>query len=122
MFEFLYFIWVLLPLFLFWQLCFSTTKTVANAGTREYPKSHLKQFIYSVIMLVVAIVIDRTLYETLRPTLDSYGLEPRIFRWLIYPAMLTAGAAAQQWFIDKKVEEDNAEKKARRMKYAPTKF
>ncbi len=117
--DVLYFIWALLPLVLLWSVLRAAGKKVVKTGGRESPAFYSKQLAFSVVMLAVAILIDKQFFEELAPTLSDIGIEPRIVRWLIYPAIMTIAAVIQQKITDKRNAEGEAEKKARRMKYAP---
>lgn len=116
--DLLYFIWALLPVALLWITMKAAAKKVTNTGNREYPSNYLKQLIYSTIALIIAIIVDTTIFPSVSELLASYGIEPRVVRWLIYPAILTLGAVIQEISIKKENAELEAEKKARRMKYA----
>lgn len=119
--DLLYVVWGLLPLALLWLTVLSGSKTALKRGTREYPKSYLRELVFSSLALVGAIVIDKTMLSPtslLRLTIESFNIDYRIFRWLIYPAIIAGAAMLQQRFIDKERAEAEAEKTARRLKYA----
>lgn len=120
--DLLYFVWGVLPFALGVMTLHTATKSVLKAGKRDYPKHYFKEFVFTCIMLCISIYLDKNLLaedSALRIFIESFGLDYRIVRWLIYPAIITIGAMINQHFINKRVKAENAEKLARRMKYAP---
>jgi hypothetical protein len=120
--DVLYLIWALLPLALFWLTVKSALKTALKSGTREYPKSYFKELLFSTVAFIVSIGIDRLFLapeSVLVSFVEGFGIDHRLLRWLIYPAIITAAAMLQQVFIDRRIKEDDAERNALRMRYAP---
>lgn len=120
--DLLYFIWALLPLALLVMTLHTATKAVLKTGKRDYPKNYFRELIFTTVMLGLSIFFDKTMLSpdsSLRLFIESFGIDYRLVRWLTYPALVTALAMIQQRFIDKKNKTENAEKVARRMKYAP---
>ena len=116
--DILYLIWALLPLALLWITIKASAKAVTKTGKREYPKAYLSQLLLTTGIFLIAILIDSFLLPPIADELTSFGLDARLIRWLIYPALLAGVAVSRQVFIDKARKEEDAEKTARRMKYA----
>ena len=120
--DLLYFVWAILPLALLVMTLHTATKSALKAGKRDYPKNYFKELVFTTVMFVVSIVLDKTMLAQdshLKIFIESFGVDARLIRWLIFPAIITVAAMVQQHFIDKKNLAAGAEKKARRMKYAP---
>ena len=120
--DLLYFVWGILPFALGVMTLHTATKSALKAGKRDYPKNYLKEFTFTTVMLIVAIFIDTNMLSedsSFRLLIESFGVDYRLVRWLTYPAIVAIVAMVNQHFIDKKNKADNAEKVARRMKYAP---
>lgn len=120
--DLLYFIWAILPLALLVMTLHTATKSALKAGKRDYPKNYFREFIFTTLMLGFSIIFDKTMLtpdSSFRLFIESFGIDYRLVRWLTYPAMVAILAMIQQHFIDKKNKADDAEKVARRMKYAP---
>jgi hypothetical protein len=120
--DFLYFIWAILPIALLWMTLQSGTKTALKTGKRDYPKNYFKELAFCSAAFVASIFLDKTMLaeeSSFKLLLESLGIDHRLVRWLIYPAIIVLASVINQYFIDKKRKEDNKEKVARRMKYAP---
>jgi len=120
--DILYFIWALLPILQLIITVKAAGKKVTNTGKREDPKYYSKSLIFSVVALLVAVFIDVQFFDNFADLVEDFGLDSRVPRWLIYPALLTAIAVIQQFFTDKKKKEEEAEQTARRLKYAKKEF
>jgi hypothetical protein len=119
--DVLYFIWALLPIIQLIITMKAAGKKVTNIGRREDVDHYSKGLLFSVVGLLFAVFIDIKIYPSLAEVIEEYGIDSRIPRWLIYPAILTAIAVVQQSIRDKKQKLDEAEITARRLKYAKRK-
>jgi len=120
--DLLYFVWGLLPLALLIMTLHTATKSALKTGKRDYPKNYFKELVFTTLMFVVSIVFDKQMLaqdSSLKLLVESFGVDARLIRWLLFPAIITIAAMIQQYFINKKNVAGEAEKKARRMKYAP---
>ena len=120
--DLLYFVWAILPFALLIMTLHTASKSALKTGKRDYPKNYLKETVFTTVMLIISIIFDKTMLaqdSSFRLFIETFGVDYRLVRWLTFPAIVTISAMIQQHFIDKKNKADNAEKVARRMKYAP---
>lgn len=119
--DIVYFIWALLPLAQIVIAIRASGKKVFKVGTQEEPKNYWRSVAFSLFAFAVAIGVDKLLYQSISDFMESYELDGRILRWLLYPAALALFAGIQQISIDKKTKADEAEQTARRLKHAKKK-
>jgi hypothetical protein len=119
--DVVYFIWALLPLAQIVIAVRASVKKALKVGTQEEPKNYWRSVAFSLFALALAICLDKLLYESIAELMESFELDARILRWLLYPAVLALLAVVQQIFIDKRNKEEEADKTARRLKYAKKK-
>ena len=110
-----YWIWALLPLTLLFITLRAIAKRVLKRPGIEYPGDYIKQVIYTTVFLFVAIGIDRFLLDDFLSTIPLGDADPRIIRWLLYPAVLGIAAYVQHIF-DVKAEKLEREERDRRQK------
>ena len=116
--DIVYFIWALLPLVQIVIAARASGKKALKVGTQEEPKNYWRSVAFSLFAIALAVGLDKLLFESIAELMKSFELDARILRWLLYPAVLALLAVVQQFFIDKKTKEEEAEKTARRLKYA----
>ena len=120
--EFYHYIWALLPTALIVIALRGYWRKTFQSGLRDYPTDSLKQGIYCVVLLVVAIAIDRSVFDDIFAALPLDGVDPRIPRWLIYPALLSVAAAIQNIFHKRKLEQERREMVTRQQKFTQRGF
>lgn len=113
----LYLIWGLLPLTVGALTLSAWFKQVTHGRNREYPRDYLKQLVYCIAGLAISILLDKTIFDRVMDAVTMGFVDPRICRWLIYPAVLTFGASVQHHFRKKEEARELEEKKRRRQKY-----
>lgn len=98
MFSWLYAVWALLPLTFLLLTIWGASKKVFKVHGREYTGSYLNQFVYTSFALAISIYLDQTVLESLFDAIAIDLIDISIARWLLYPAVLVAGAYAQGFF------------------------
>ena len=115
--EFLYFIWSLLPLTLFFFALKGAAKKATKTPGREFPKEFLKQAIFCAIFLALAIGIDKWLFLSIVDAIPFEEADPRIFRWLLYPAILGIAALVQHFFDKRREARERDAMRERQLRY-----
>lgn len=98
-----YFLWALLPLTLFVFSFKAGLQKVRKTERQEPGTYYLQQFIFSLLLFFISVGLDIGLFdEYFAPSIAQFtGADPGLFRWLIYPAVLTAAVLIRD-IIDKK--------------------
>lgn len=98
MFTWLYFFWALLPLTLLFQVVKSSIRKLLKRPGREYPLNYLRQFVFSVVGLAIAIALDHYLWDAVADLVLPGVEKSGILSFLIYPAvLLVMGRVAAQF-------------------------
>lgn len=102
MFTYVYhYFWALLPLAFFFLWLYALVKRATNARGREYPREYLREFLFCFLALLLALWLDSQVIEAVKETVEVYWEDAHYLRWLVYPALLLAGAYADQLFRKK---------------------
>ncbi len=90
-----YYLWALLPLSLIIFGIIGACRTWTGSREHEPVMNYFKQGIYCALILVCAVIFDRSTLPRLSENtfLGDYDLS--IVHWLLYPAFLTLAAYAQ---------------------------
>ena len=115
--ETLYIIWAILPGILILLTLRASAKRVLKRPGREYPLDYAKQAAYCVVLLLVAIGIDRWFFDEMISSVYLGDADPRIFRWLLYPVIIGIAAYIQHIFDRKAEKKEQAERHKRQTDY-----
>ena len=90
----IYFVWFLVPFFLFALAMSASFRQAANTLKEGYIGFYLRQGIYSLVAFGVAVLIDKTVFldfaDAVFPMFsDDVSTATTILSWVIYPAVLT---------------------------------
>jgi len=96
MYSPIYLIWGLLPLSLILLALWGVVKQISKQRGREYTGDTIKQAAYCLIVLFVAIWLDRNYVQAFVESQLEGDLASGIPRLLLYPALLLLGAYLQQ--------------------------
>ena len=117
-----YMIWGLLPFALFALTARAMAKKVLKRPGREYAQDYVKQAVFCSVVLAVAIVIDKYWADDLLGSIPLGDADPRIFKWLLYPALLGVVAYIQHIFDKKKQDQERAERDERQRRFSQRQF
>ena len=108
-----YYIWGLLPVALTVITLRAIVKRILKRPGREYAIDYGKQAAFCWVLLFAAIGIDQSFLDSILSEIPFGEADPRIFRWLLYPALLGVAAYIQHIF-DKKAEDKEREERHKR--------
>ena len=97
-----YFFWSLIPVVFFLLAAWSVVKPYLKVAGREFGGNYLRQGLFCLGALAIALFIDRLeVYENLLTNLSFWKFDLNKMRWLLYPLILVALASAQQMMTKK---------------------
>jgi len=97
----IYFLWALLPLVLLLIAIHAGYKKVMKIPRREDGWDYFIQFLFCSAILVMSIFFDIYVFEILVQSYWGSYLHVQVYRWLIYPLLLTSAVWLQRLTSDK---------------------
>ena len=97
MFQFLYVLWVLLPLCFVGLWIWAFVKPFFGVHGKESARSYFSQAIFCGVCLAIAIFLDQKILLDIEDVMfiDELNVDGKVLRWLLYPAVLVFFAALQ---------------------------
>ena len=94
----IYFIWALLPCFLFFIWARACFQQASKARFQEEPKDYFSPAVFSLVAMLLAIWIDKSMLDRLIALVPFIEINDLVARWLLYPAILLLMAAVHSAF------------------------
>ncbi len=99
----IYIIWGLVPLSLLLLTISAVLKKIKKTENKDHPLFYFKQFIFTLIILVITIVLDSSLFYSLFEKdgavfYISDDVLLKVLNFFLYPLMLLIAASLQEFY------------------------
>lgn len=108
MFQGIYVVWLLVPVFFVYASLRAAIRRWMKRPGREYPGEFFSQAVFTAIGLGIAIGIDQTVFEEFISLVSFDLVNVSVARWLLYPAVLVLLAHLNGYFKQKDVRSRTA--------------